>query len=58
MLWAFSAWSSGPGMQFNLVLLAPEAAGIILSIYGSIIQIGIAAAGGIVVGSLSMIGIG
>lgn len=60
MLWAFAAWSSGPGMQFNLVLLAPEASGIMLSLYGSIIQFSIAAAGGIggiAVGNLSMIGI-
>ncbi|MEK3914181.1 MFS transporter [Paenibacillus sp. FSL H7-0331] len=47
MLWAFSAWSSGPGLQFNLVALAPEATGIMLSLYGSILQLSIAAAGGI-----------
>ncbi|MFL6559999.1 MAG: MFS transporter [Bacillus sp. (in: firmicutes)] len=47
MLWAFSAWSSGPGLQFNLVMLAPEASGILLILYGSILQFSIAAAGGI-----------
>ncbi|WP_027091910.1 MFS transporter [Cohnella thermotolerans] len=47
MLWAFSAWSSGPGLQFSLVALAPEASGIMLSLYGSILQLSIAAAGGI-----------
>ncbi|MCM3728406.1 MFS transporter [Neobacillus cucumis] len=47
MLWSFSAWSSGPGMQYNLVWLAPEATGIMLSLYGSIIQLGIATAAGI-----------
>lgn len=47
MLWSFSAWSSGPGLQYNLVWLAPEASGIMLSLYGSFIQLGIAAAGGI-----------
>lgn len=47
MLWGFSAWSSGPGLQFNLVSLAPEASGIILGLYGSFIQLGIAAAAGI-----------
>lgn len=47
MLWAFSAWSSGPGLQFNLVALAPEASGIMLGLYGSILQCSIAAAGGI-----------
>jgi DHA1 family putative efflux transporter-like MFS transporter len=43
MLWAFSAWSSGPGLQFNLVALATEASGIMLSLYGSILQLSIAA---------------
>ncbi|MEH7116290.1 MFS transporter [Neobacillus vireti] len=47
MLWSFSAWSSGPGMQYNLVWLAPGASGIMLSLYGSFIQLGIAAAAGI-----------
>ncbi|MDN4525744.1 MFS transporter [Fictibacillus fluitans] len=57
MLWSFSAWSSGPGMQYNLIRLAPEASGIMLSLYGSFIQLGIAAAagmGGIAVKSLSV----
>jgi DHA1 family putative efflux transporter-like MFS transporter len=60
MLWAFSAWSSGPGLQFNLVLLAKEASGIMLSLYGSILQISIAAAGGIggiAAGSSSMVAV-
>lgn len=47
MLWGFSAWSSGPGLQFHLVELAPEASGIMLSLYGSVLQLSIAAAGGI-----------
>jgi MFS transporter, DHA1 family, putative efflux transporter len=47
MLWSSSAWSSGPGLQYNLVWLAPEASGIMLSLYGSFIQLGIAAAAGI-----------
>ncbi|PGY06332.1 MFS transporter [Bacillus sp. AFS031507] len=47
MLWSFSAWSSGPGMHYNLVWLALEASGIMLSLYGSFIQLGIAAAAGI-----------
>jgi MFS transporter, DHA1 family, putative efflux transporter len=34
-------------MQYNLVWLAPEASGIMLSLYGSFIQLGIAAAAGI-----------
>jgi len=60
MLWSFSAWSSGPGMQYNLVWLAPEASGIMLSLYGSFIQLGIAAAagiGGIAVKSTSVVAI-
>lgn len=47
MIWGFSAWSSGPVLQFNLVDLAPEASGIMLSLYGSVLQLSIAAAGGI-----------
>ncbi|MDM5339921.1 MFS transporter [Fictibacillus enclensis] len=57
MLWSFSAWSSGPGMQYSLIRLAPEASGIMLSLYGSFIQLGIAAAagiGGIAVKSISV----
>jgi DHA1 family putative efflux transporter-like MFS transporter len=58
MLWAFSAWSSGPGLQYNLVLLAPESSGIMLSLFGSILQMSIAVAagiGGIAVKSSSML---
>ncbi|MFC5447044.1 MFS transporter [Paenibacillus aestuarii] len=61
MLWAFSAWSSGPGLQFNLVAIAPEASGIMLSLYGSILQLSIATAGGIggiAVGSASIRAVG
>lgn len=61
MLWAFSAWSSGPALQFNLVALAPEASGIMLSLYGSILQIAIACAGGIggvAVGAISIRAVG
>ncbi|WHY89864.1 MFS transporter [Neobacillus cucumis] len=60
MLWSFSAWSSGPGMQYNLVWLAPEASGIMLSLYGSFIQLGIATAagiGGIAVKSTSVLSV-
>ncbi|WP_222125769.1 MFS transporter [Paenibacillus sp. Y412MC10] len=61
MLWAFSAWSSGPALQFNLVALAPEASGIMLSLYGSILQVAIACAGGIggiAVGAISIRAVG
>ncbi|MCK6258202.1 hypothetical protein LCY76_16630 [Fictibacillus sp. KIGAM418] len=47
MLWSFSAWSSGPSLQYNPVWLAPEASEILLSLYGSCIQLGIAAAAGV-----------
>jgi DHA1 family putative efflux transporter-like MFS transporter len=60
MLWSFSAWSSGPGLQYNLIWLAPEASGIMLSLYGSFIQLGIAAAagiGGIAVKSTSVLAV-
>lgn len=60
MLWSFSAWSSGPGLQYNLIWLAPEASGIMLSLYGSCIQLGIAAAagiGGIAVKSTSILAV-
>jgi len=61
MLWSFSAWSSGPGLQHNLIRLAPEASGIMLSLYGSVIQLGIAVAagiGGIAVKSISVLAVG
>ncbi|MFT8315875.1 MAG: MFS transporter [Clostridium sp.] len=60
MLWAFSTWSAGPAVQYNMVLLAPEASGIMLGLYGSIIQFSVAAGagiGGIVAGSSSMLAI-
>jgi len=60
MLWATSAWIFGTTQNFNLASLAPEASGIMLSLNTSFIHIGIAVgagAGGIVVGSLSMLAI-
>ena len=54
MFWAFSAWSSGPGLQFNLVALAPEASGIMLSLYSSILQLSIAPRVELAAGSASM----
>lgn len=60
MLWAFSTWSAGPTLQYNMVLLAPEASGIMLGLYGSILQFSVAAGagiGGIVAGSSSMLAI-
>ncbi|MCZ8522556.1 MULTISPECIES: MFS transporter [Paenibacillus] len=47
MLWAFSAWSSGPTQQYNLILLAPQASGIMLSLNSSVLQLAMAAGAGI-----------
>jgi DHA1 family putative efflux transporter-like MFS transporter len=47
MLWAFSAWSSGPTQQYNLISLAPEASGIMLSLNTSVLQLAMAAGAGI-----------
>lgn len=57
MLWSFSAWSSGPTQQYNLISLAPEASGIMLSLNSSMLQLGMAAGaglGGVVVEQLSL----
>ncbi|TXK81874.1 MFS transporter [Paenibacillus sp. N3.4] len=47
MLWSFSAWSSGPTQQYNLISLAPEASGIMLSLNSSVLQLAMAAGAGI-----------
>ncbi|RCW46482.1 MFS transporter [Paenibacillus prosopidis] len=47
MLWAFSAWSSGPTQQYHLITLAPEASGIMLSLNTSVLQLAMAAGAGI-----------
>lgn len=60
MFWSISAWSFGTVQNFNLVSLAPEASGIILSLNSTFVQIGIAAGagiGGIAAGSSSMLAI-
>ncbi|WP_141499612.1 MFS transporter [Paenibacillus luteus] len=57
MLWAFTAWSSGPTQQFHLMSLAPEASGIMLSLNSSVLQLGMAAGaglGGVVVEQASL----
>ncbi|AFC28118.1 major facilitator superfamily protein [Paenibacillus mucilaginosus 3016] len=57
MLWAFSAWSSGPTQQYNLILLAPQASGIMLSLNSSVLQLAMAAGagiGGVVIQSVSL----
>jgi MFS transporter, DHA1 family, putative efflux transporter len=57
MLWAIAAWTFGPTQNFNLVSLAPEASGIMLSLNSSFVQLGFAAGatiGGIAVGGSSI----
>ncbi|RXZ82071.1 MFS transporter [Paenibacillaceae bacterium] len=57
MLWAFTAWSSGPTQQYHLMTLAPEASGIMLSLNSSVLQLGMAAGaglGGVVVQQVSL----
>jgi DHA1 family putative efflux transporter-like MFS transporter len=55
--WSFSAWSSGPAQQYNLITLAPEASSIMLSLNSSVMQLSMAAGaglGGVVVGQISL----
>ncbi len=57
MLWAFTAWSSGPTQQYYLMSLAPGASGIMLSLNTSVLQLGMAAGaglGGVVVEQASL----
>lgn len=57
MVWAIASWTSGPTLQYNLVSLAPEASGIILSLNSSVLQLGMATGagiGGLVTGGLSI----
>jgi DHA1 family putative efflux transporter-like MFS transporter len=60
MLWAFSAWSSGPTQQYYLMTLSPEASGIMLSLNTSVLQLAMAAGagiGGVVVEQVSLLSI-
>ncbi len=57
LLWSFAAWSSGPTQQFNLVSLAPESAGVMLSLNQSTMQLSMAvgaALGGLTVSHISL----
>ncbi|MCD9023250.1 MFS transporter [Cohnella silvisoli] len=61
MLWAFSAWSSGPTQQYYLMTLSPEASGIMLSLNTSVLQLAMAAGagiGGVIVESVSLSAVG
>lgn len=58
ILWAIGVWAVGPVQQVNIMSLAPEASGIILSLNNSIIQLAFAGGsviGGIVVGGSSIL---
>ncbi|MED3961328.1 MFS transporter [Niallia taxi] len=60
MIWAIAIWGFSTTQNFNLVSIAPEASGILLSLNSSVIQIGIAAGagvGGIVTVQSSMLSI-
>lgn len=60
MLWAIAAWACGPTLSFNLMTVAPEASGILLSLNSTFVQLGFAAGasvGGIAVGSSSVMSI-
>jgi DHA1 family putative efflux transporter-like MFS transporter len=53
MLWTIAAWTFGPTQNYNLLSLAPEASGIMLSLNSSFVQLGFAAGaaiGGIALG--------
>lgn len=60
MLWEVAIWMFGPTQNFNLVSLAPEASGIVLSLNSSFVQLGFAAGagiGGIAVSNISIMAI-
>nr|WP_285891352.1 MFS transporter [Paenibacillus pasadenensis] len=57
MLWAFTAWTTGPTQQLNLMSLAPQASGIMLSLNSSVLQLGMAAGaglGGVIIQQVSL----
>lgn len=45
MLWAIAAWTFGPTQNFNLLSIAPEASGIMLSMNSTFVQFGFAVGG-------------
>lgn len=57
ILWSFSAWSSAPAQQFNLVSLVPESSGVMLSLNSSMMQLAMAVGagiGGLIVNRISL----
>jgi DHA1 family putative efflux transporter-like MFS transporter len=60
MIWTVAVWSFGPTQNFNLLSIAPEASGIMLSLNSTFVQLGFAAGagiGGIAVGASSILAI-
>lgn len=60
ILWTSAAWTFGPTQNFNLLSLAPEASGIMLSLNSTFVQLGFAVGagvGGIAVGGASILSI-
>lgn len=60
MLWEIACWTFGPIQNFNLVSLAPDSSGILLSLNSTFVQLGFAAGagiGGMVVGGFSVLSI-
>ena len=60
ILWTIAAWTFGPTQNFNLLSLAPEASGIMLSINSTFVQLGFAVGagiGGVTVGRSSILSI-
>jgi DHA1 family putative efflux transporter-like MFS transporter len=47
ILWSFAVWALGPPQQLHLITLAPESAGIMLSLNNSVLQLAMAAGAGI-----------
>ncbi|WP_026567348.1 MFS transporter [Bacillus sp. UNC41MFS5] len=60
IIWSVAVWMFGPTQNFNLLSIAPEASGIMLSLNSTFVQLGFAAGagiGGIAVGGSSIISI-
>ena len=56
-LWSFSAWTSGPTQQYNLIAIEPESSGILLGLNQSMMQLAMAtgaALGGVLVDHVSL----
>ncbi len=61
MLWSFFAWFTGPVQMGNLISMAPQASGIILSLNNSIVQLGMAVGavvGGVIVENMPLTAVG